>query len=393
MGGREVVAERLGGAKPVPGKWSEACTTSKEVQCLLKSGNPAGAGLTRQNPPIAPHTKRVLMEAAERQQTKREGEKKGGKQREKNAKGNIVSNKDGSSIQKQQGGGYDEDVIHNLRYQAGERWAHRTNRNPRGFWDEDVVLKELYSHLAQIKEEEGRPSVWMARQSEFTKAGRDDLKQAITRFGGNPYICELARVIPYKEWRYFESSLELFVELQLYLVMHHGDGRENFFPKLSEIQGNGHERLYDLVMEYGGRKMIATKLDMDFQAQTKLDLLQGMSFGKFSLDFAIRLMHFIRKEMMEQEPPLDNPKIQMPTIKELISKGETKLAEEVMKYGGHESIARRLNLGFDREEAKRDALAKARNEAAAKAERKSIVDATEAAATSRSVRFQGEVKP
>ena len=369
MGGRIVVAEKLGGAKLIPGKWFEACSTSKEVQCLLKPDNPAGAGLTRKNPPIAPHFKRVLAEVVK--QTRK-----------------IKSQDVGHDKDEEEGMKYDDTVIHHLRYQAGERWAHRSNRNPRGFWDEDVITKELYNYLACVKEEEKRPSVWMARQGEITKAGRDDLKQAITRFGGNDYICQLARLIPYKEWRYFESCLELFVELQLYLVMHE-DGREDLFPKLSDVQNKDHERLYDLIMEYGGRKMIATKLDMDFQAQTKVELLRGMSFGKFSLDFAIRLMHFIRKEMLKQEPPLENPTIRMPTIKELISKGETKLAKDVMKYGGHEGIARRLNLSFDHKEAKRDALSKARNEAAEKADRNSIAKSMGNAATKK-MRIQGD---
>jgi len=214
----------------------------------------------------------------------------------------------------------------------------------------------------------------MARPSEMTQEGRDDLKQAMTRFGGANCICQIAKLVPYKEWRYFESTLELFVELQKYLVLHEG-GKEDVFPKLSDVSNKGHERLYDLIMDFGGRRMIATKLDMEFQAQTKMKLFKGMSFGRFTLSFAIRLMHFIRSEMLQQEPPLDKPKIRMPTVKELIRKGETELAKDVMKFGGHECIARRLNLSFDREEALRDSLARARKEASEKAERDAVAKA------------------
>jgi len=104
IGGRDVVAERLGGARLIPGKWCEACATSKEVQCLLKPDNPAGAGLNQKVPPLAPHLKRSLMKVAD--------------------SGNKSD-------------------VDSLRFQAGERWAHRSGRNPRGYWDEDKVINEL----------------------------------------------------------------------------------------------------------------------------------------------------------------------------------------------------------------------------------------------------------
>jgi hypothetical protein len=205
-----------------------------------------------------------------------------------------------------------------------------------------------------VKEEKGRPSVWMPRPSELATEGRDDLRQAMVRFGGSAKTCQLAKLVPYTDWRYFESSLELYVELLKYLVKYH-DGSEKVFPKLADIHNNGFDRLHDLIMEYGGRKIIATKLGMEFQAQTKLDLFKGMNFGAFSLDFVVRLLYFIRNDMMEQEPPLEKPLLQMPTTQYLLARGEERLVSEIRKYGGHENIARRLHLSFDEDEARRDA--------------------------------------
>ena len=45
----------------------------------------------------------------------------------------------------------------------------------------------------------------------------------------------------------------------------------------------------------------------------------------------------------------------MPTIKTLIQKGQVELAKEVKKHGGHEALARRLQLSFDPKEAWQDA--------------------------------------
>lgn len=246
-----------------------------------------------------------------------------------------------------------DDPIEKLRFMGGQRWAHSSGRNPRGHWSQDVIIKELYQYLLHVKEEKGRPSVWMPRPSELASEGRNDLRQAMVRFGGPGKTCELAKLVPYRDWRYFESNLELYVELLKYLMEYH-DGSEKVFPKLADIQGNSYERLYDLIMEYGGRKIIAMKLDMEFQAQTKLDHFKGMTFGPFSVDFAVRLMYFVRNDLMEKEAPLEKPYLQMPTSQYLINRGEESLAMEISIYGGHESVARRLRLIFDADEAKRE---------------------------------------
>mmetsp|Transcript_16099 Transcript_16099/g.24157 ORF Transcript_16099/g.24157 Transcript_16099/m.24157 type:complete len:610 (-) Transcript_16099:2030-3859(-) len=374
-GGRDVVSIRLDGAKLIPGKWTQAVATCKEVQFLLHPKNPAGRGLSEDVPPMAPYVKRSLRKRQMAMKKKQMETRKLNLKRQKesiekridfdgyidhNINDTDVTNVSMSNVDALHDDEHehddDIDPIEKLRYMGGQRWAHSSGRNPRGHWSQDVIIQELYKYLSHVKEEKGRPSVWMPRPSELATEGRDDLKQAMVRFGGSAKTCDLAKLIPYREWRHFESTLELFVELLKYLVKYH-DGSEKVFPKLADIQGNGHERLYDLIMEYGGKKIVATKLDMEFQAQTKLDLFKGMSFGPFSLDFAVRLMYFIRNDLMKKDPPLERAKIQMPTKQYLLDNGEVRLAEEVSKYGGHESIARRLHLAFDQEEVQREAKA------------------------------------
>jgi hypothetical protein len=313
MGGRKFVASKLGDARLIPGKWFDAIKCD-EIQQLLLPSNPASAGLCKKFPPPNPTLKRTIE--------------------------NLSHPND----------------IHALRYQNGERWTHKTTRNPRNYWNsEDVVIAELYHYLSRVKVEQNRPSIWMPRPSELTNAGRDDLKQAITRYGGADHICKTAKLIPYREWRYFESNLELFIELQRYLSKFHTDN-DNVFPKLSDIQANEHNRLYDLIMQMGGRKILARQLSMEFQVQSKFKVMQGISLGRFDLCFAIRLMHFIRGELLQEDPPLSRmPTIRMPTVQELLLKGKKQLAKECLKYGGHESIARRLNIAFDIHEAGKEA--------------------------------------
>lgn len=371
MGGRDAVSVRLDGAKLIPGKWTQAVTTCKEVQYLLHPSNPAGKGLSEDVPPIAPYIKRTLQKQRldmKKKQLKSKTLKKKRQQKsvDKNVEVQTYINDDIDSLDNNSSENnvddediyVDEDVIDDpiekLRFMGGHRWAHSSARNPRGHWSQDVIIQELYQYLSHVKEEKGRPSVWMPRPSELATEGRNDLRQAMVRFGGPDKTCQLAKLVPYQDWRYFESTLELYVELLKYLVKYH-DGSEKTFPKLADIQANGHQRLYDLIMEYGGRKIIASRLNMEFQAQTKLDLFKDMSFGPFSLDFAVRLMSFIRNDLMAKEPPLDKPCILMPTRQYLLERGEQRLFDDIAKYGGHESIARRLNLVFDDDEATREA--------------------------------------
>ena len=529
-GGRNVTSIKLGGAKLIPGKWSQAIQQSEEVQCLMRPDNPAGKGLTKQYPPIARHKKKMLVRgevkrvkkmmhndimdsfllngdgefdeisgisensdsltdldddrSSENPSTRIESNSDDNDEENRNIAEQImkedevicftgdqdtrkraredecvldgyvhtpklnksesnptivnsisidaststtsiheserkcITRSSGSnkvfpeiiineSIMKGEDGMLEiakmnEDTIRTLRYPAGERWAQNENRKPRGYWNQDVLVAELYDYLAYVKDAKGRPSIWMPQPSEISGRGRIDLRQAISRFGGTDYICGISGLVPYKEWLYFETQLELFVELQGYLNKYgdgdgYGDtdasdntskstrmakhdggrgGEKVVFPKLSDIRRNGHDRLHDLVMDFGGRKMTAIRLDMAYQKQTKVDIFRGMSFGIFDIKFGIRLLHFMRNEMMECDPFYENYNgdvrskststttqsiisesghIQMPTIKTLIQKGQVELAKEVKKHGGHEALARRLQLSFDPKEAWQDA--------------------------------------
>lgn len=109
------------------------------------------------------------------------------------------------------------------------------------------------------------------------------------------------------------------------------------------------QSLYDLVTRFGGRKFVASRLGIALcrpKHRTPNRHNTEMIFGAFSLDFAIRLFAFIRQDQMLKRPPLVCVGIQMPDEKVLVASGEHKLAEEVEKYGGYDSIARRLHLAI-----------------------------------------------
>jgi hypothetical protein len=204
----------------------------------------------------------------------------------------------------------------------------------------------------------------MPRPSEFTACGRDDLRQAMNRFGGVPGICQTAGMINYQEWFYFEGQLELLLELKRYLD-EYSDGDYKKFPTVSNIKRNGYDQLHSLIQYYGGRKFLSARLNMSSQKKTSGKLMTRtvknvnfgctkseddtmLQFGLFDLIFAIRLLNFVRTEQLKRSPPLQLPVIAMPSRAKLISSADDGvwLDSKIDEFGGYENVARRLGLAL-----------------------------------------------
>lgn len=197
-----------------------------------------------------------------------------------------------------------------------------------------------YSYVAVYREKHQRPAVWMPRPSEFVKEGRDDIRQAFYRFGGSERICRLAGMVPFREWYYFEGQLQLLMELQRYLDEHaHGDYTS--FPVVEDVRRHGFDQLVSLIQYYGGRKFLSARLGMNSSDSE-------LNFGPFRLEFAVRLLSFVRERELRKNPPLGNPSIMIPSSNQLLMGDEEALYlhESIMKFGGYENVARRLGLGF-----------------------------------------------
>mmetsp|Transcript_33731 Transcript_33731/g.73071 ORF Transcript_33731/g.73071 Transcript_33731/m.73071 type:complete len:461 (-) Transcript_33731:161-1543(-) len=303
-GGREAVSEWMGGVPLVPGKWAEAVATCSEVQQLLDPSNVAGRKLSADVPPKSPQAEH-------------------------------------------------RDIISSS---TKPRWKHRPGRKPKGYWTEERVLVEFLKYLYDCKLKMNRPSVWMPRPSELPH----DLKGAVARFGGRKKICEQLQLVPFNEWNYFERQFQLILELQKYLETKSGRGSpaEHCFPHMTDVlDDDEYKTLYDLVQYFGGRKFVASRLGLElcgdanssrraWQTSYQSTDLTLISFGRFNLDFAVRLLGFIRNDLMEKRPPLKPATIQMPRKELLLARGETRLAEEIEIYGGYENVARRLGLDF-----------------------------------------------
>jgi hypothetical protein len=178
---------------------------------------------------------------------------------------------------------------------------------------------------------------------ELSNMGRDDLRQAIVRFGGSTNICKLAGLVPYREWHYFEGQYELLVELRNYLDFYH-DGNRTYFPPASAMKRHGQNNLHSLVQFYGGSKFLANRLSMSSANASRH--YADLNWGPFSIDTAIELYRFVRADQMKKKGPLRRPVVAIPSQRKLLANGQEQLHQNIMELGGYESVARRLGLDF-----------------------------------------------
>jgi hypothetical protein len=309
MGGRESVSHRLGGAIIIPGKWKDAMKFTEVKQILPSVTN---VGLKRAKATsLVPSSTMLSTNSTRRVQTKE-------------------------------------------------------------FWSKEKVIKELYIYLEGYRDTMHRPAVFMPQLAEL-KQNQSRLFNACSRykalshelhlysssldstsddgFHNNGGIHTDAGLVPYQEWRFFESQLQLFVELENYLSIYHNNS-EDIFPEPADVLMNGHTNLHDLIRIHGGKTMLAQKLDMQFDTTNENDPIDSnlkkdyQSWGPFSLRFAIELLHFIRSRYLLLKPPLSCSHISMPYESDLLRCGHENLAIQVDQFGGYENVARKLGLLF-----------------------------------------------
>lgn len=306
LGGRENVARQLGGVLVIPGKWEEA----KELD----------------------EVKRLLPYMAN--YTTNDDKEKGDKR--KDARKTT------------------SETIFELapRMKCGST-AIKTNY----FWSKENAIKELYRYLESYKVLRRRPSVWMPKVEEVKAEGFLRLFNALNRFNKLPSsgdyatifseeesVRHVAGLVPFQEWRCFESQLQFLVELRRYLELYHGG--DEIMPEDCD-----NERLQDLMRMLGGKVLLSQKYSLPLQWETRSDdtttiTASGVDFGLFSLEYAIELLCFVRSSYLDLSPPLASPQMRMPSIEDLRRCGRNDLADQTIEFGGLENVARRLGLAY-----------------------------------------------
>lgn len=367
MGGRENVSYLLGGARVIPGKWKYA-KNLKEITHLL----PKMEQYYKDDLRILKR-KRKELKMSEEQATPYNRPKAGTPQSNKDLlqEGRAGTDTMLESLQHSSGSASSTSTLMSLVLSASP--DDSTKGKIHEFWSKEKAVKELYQYLENYRKHKQRPAVWMPQLAELSHEDYSKLFNACSRFkqlpcasvfveyGQDKSIHSVAGLVPFREWRFFESQLQLFAELQHYLRTHHS-GTEELFPEPLDVLMHGHKQLHELIRIHGGKTLLAQKLDMKFawdqtfisdndtapadDWEDSLNPTSSPNWGTFSLDFAIQLLHFIRSQYLSLNPPLSSPLINMPSAKDLLNCKRGDLANHVMRYGGYESVARRLGLAY-----------------------------------------------
>ena len=230
--------------------------------------------------------------------------------------------------------------------QSQSKQLNITTVTTKGFWSKEKAIKELYIYLETYRNHNQRPAVYMPQLSELKPSklfnGLSRFKKFASTIMVEDGIHSAAGLIQYKEWSYFESQLSLLTELECYLNLYHHNSSEQNFPEQTDIIENGHNNLNDLIRIHGGKVLLADKFGMKLSS----GISSGYSYGRFSIQFAVQLLTFVRNQYLLLDPPLECAHISMPTENDLIRSGHRDLADQVIEYGGYESVARRLGLEF-----------------------------------------------
>jgi hypothetical protein len=120
-GGRECLAASLGGARIMPGRWTDAVQESPELRKLLQ----IDPTLSTERPPFSP--------------------------RQRDSSVDDVADIDDVNYN-----GSDEDDPQSAQQNQEEtirsgRWLHQCGRKPKGFWSLRVVIQELYVSIHEFK--------------------------------------------------------------------------------------------------------------------------------------------------------------------------------------------------------------------------------------------------
>ena len=172
-------------------------------------------------------------------------------------------------------------------------------------------------------------AVWMPRFAQFDEDERTDLKNAISRNGGQEVICKAAGLIPYAVWTKFVSFRQLVTQLLKFNIgaLSNGNADAKYAIPTPKVVGKeNYAHLLELIRKYGGTNAVKDMLSIN--GRHKLS----------SLSTLVELTEFIHSDMMSREPPFSH-KMYMPTKEQLSRAERYDLIESIHTGGGFDLMA------------------------------------------------------
>jgi hypothetical protein len=195
-----------------------------------------------------------------------------------------------------------------------------------GYWNDFAnVVRELRTFIR----EHGRAGV-MPTGKELRANGREDLKSAILRHGGQQTVAERLRLRRPNAPRppgYWDDFANLARELQAYLAER---GAEQTMPTAPELEAARRKGLVHGIGKHGGFLAVARRL--------KLRRVRELHTEAYWRDFGN-----VARELRAHIAKHGRPGI-MPTSDEMIHAGRSRLNKAIIAHGGYAAVARRLRL-------------------------------------------------
>jgi hypothetical protein len=192
---------------------------------------------------------------------------------------------------------------------------------------------DYYSRYAYVKVNMTKRSlaeVWMPTFSQLDEDNRTDLKNAISRNGGQLAICKAAGLIPNSLYTKFESFKELVKELftfnEFLAASSEIDEKTFIVPTPQQMVKAKATRLSELIRLFGGTNVVEDLLLINGKHQLS------------SLSCLVELTEFIHTDMMSSKPPFSH-EIRMPTRESLIRENRDCLLAAIQNNGGFKTIA------------------------------------------------------
>lgn len=230
---------------------------------------------------------------------------------------------------------------------GGWKYQNRT------VWSIDKLAEECYTLAEEHSASLHVPLLFFPKLSDLVGWGRANMINTIRRYGGYEAVISSLGFIPFSQWNYFCRFYLLMKDLKTYLDEEEGGSRQ--MPTLRDVKRAGYHRLYSEVARNGGRKLVAARLGLPLKAGSgeKGKFATMISYGAFDFDFGVALLEYIMNKCWAQHPreraarrEKERVNLFLPTAEELVGDERQDLLEKIVRYGGFENVARRLQLGF-----------------------------------------------
>ncbi len=203
----------------------------------------------------------------------------------------------------------------------------KTQRKPRNYWNDFTnVQRELLEYI----HEHGTTGI-MPTGEDLRQAGRNDLDNAIRKYGGVQSVAERLKLTVTKRRAGYWNDFENLKSAILAFIEEHGT--HGVMPTESELKKVGRNDLAIAILrKHGGYRMVATRMALVFAYK-----ISPRNYWHDFSNIEREILNYIGSNGTEGV---------MPTQQELQKAGRSDLVSAIKKHGDYQAVAERLGLTY-----------------------------------------------